>query len=84
MYIHVTSWRYANAFTQTSINKESYWLMLTLLRPEARSRSHDISLVCIEKCKKLEMFISFQATALNMSRINVVLSCQLLLAFKTL
>ena len=55
---YITSWRYVNDVTQTSINKASYWLALTLLRLEARSRSHDISMFCIEKCKQLEMFDS--------------------------
>ena len=45
------TWRYVNDITQTSINKKCYWLTLTLLRVEVRSRSHDISMFYMEKCK---------------------------------
>ena len=41
--VNITSWRNVNDVTQMSINKESYWLTLTLLCLEARSRSYDIS-----------------------------------------
>ena len=56
--INIKSWRYVNGVTQMSINKELYWLTLTLLRLEAWSRSHDISMFCIEKCKQPEMLVS--------------------------
>ena len=45
-----------------SINKERNWLTLTLLHLEAQSRSHDISMFCIEKCKQPEMLVSSKAT----------------------
>ena len=61
----ITSWRNVNDVTQMSINKESYWLTLTLLRLGARSRSHGISMFCIEKCKQLEMLVSSKATSLR-------------------
>ena len=48
------------------INKERYWLTLTFLRLEARSRSHDISIFCIKKGKQPEMLISSKATTLRM------------------
>ena len=64
--MNIRSWRYVNDVTQMSINKERYWLTLTLPRLEARSRSHDISLFCIEKCKQPEMLVSSKATALRM------------------
>ena len=32
-----------------------------LLRLEVQSRSHDISMFCIEKCKQLEMVVSSKA-----------------------
>ena len=51
-------WLYVNDVTQMSINKDHYWLALTLLRLLARSRSHDISMFCIEKCKQPEMLVS--------------------------
>ena len=50
----------------TPIKKASYWLTLTLLHLEARSRSHDFSMFCIEKCKQLEMLDSCKATTLRM------------------
>ena len=43
--MNITSWQYVNDVTQMSIKKESYWLMLTLLHLEARSRSHNISIM---------------------------------------
>ena len=49
-----------------SINKEHDWLMLTLPRLETLSRSHDVSMFCIKKCKKLEMLGSSKATTLRM------------------
>ena len=36
-------------------DREGYWLTLTLLRLEVWSSSHDISMFCIEKYKRLEM-----------------------------
>ena len=59
------AWRYVNDVTQMSINKEQYWLKLTLLRLEGRSRSHDISMFCIKKCKQPEMLVSSSATTLR-------------------
>ena len=59
--VTIREWRHAKVDGQ-----KSYWLTLTLLRPEAWSRSHNISMFCIEKCKKLEMLVSFKATALRM------------------
>ena len=61
----ITSWRYVNDVTQMLISKESYGLMLTLLLPDP-SRSHDISMFCIEKCKQLEIKVSSKATTLKM------------------
>ena len=55
--MNITSWRYMNDITQTSINKERYWLTLTLFRLEVLSRSNDISMLCIEKCKQPEMLV---------------------------
>ena len=49
-----------------SLHKERYWLTLTLLRLEARSRSHDISMFCIEKCKQPEMLASSKITTPRM------------------
>ena len=63
--MNITSWRNMNDVTQMSINKEHYWLMLTLLRPEARSRLHDISMFCIEKCKQSGMLVSSKAIFFN-------------------
>ena len=37
----VSPWRYLTNITQTSVSKQHRWLTLTLLRPEARYRSHD-------------------------------------------
>ena len=39
--LRLTSGRYANNVTQTSFNKECYWLTLTLLHITARPRSHN-------------------------------------------
>ena len=64
--MNITSWRYVNDVTQLSINKERYWLTLTLLSLEARSRSHDISMFCIEKCKQPEMLVSSKTNTLRM------------------
>ena len=64
--VNITSWRYVNDVTQMSINKERYWLTLTFLRLEARSRSRDISMFCIKKCKQPEMLVSSMATTLRM------------------
>ena len=33
--------------------------------PRARSRSHDISMFCIEKCKQPEILVSSKATTLS-------------------
>ena len=38
-----------NDIAQMLINKERYWLTFTLLRLEVRSRSHGISMFCMEK-----------------------------------
>ena len=64
--MNITSWRYVKDVTQLWINKERYWLMLRFLRLEAGSRSHDISMFCIEKCKQPEMLVSLKATTLRM------------------
>ena len=56
----------------TVVKKVSYWLMLTLLHLEARFRSHDISLLCLEKCKQLEMLDSSKAT----ENINIIMDHQ--------
>ena len=55
--MNIMSWRYVNDVMQMSINKERYWLTLTLLRLEELSRSHDISMFCIEKYKLPEMLV---------------------------
>ena len=39
--VTIREWRHINVDKQ-----RMFWLMLTLLRPEARSRSHDISMFC--------------------------------------
>ena len=65
-----SSWQYVNDVMQMSMNKEHYWLALTLLHLEARSRSHDISMLCIEKNKQSEMLVSSQATTLRMYPVN--------------
>ena len=64
--MNITSWRYVNDITQLLINKERHWLTLTLLWLEARSRSHEISMFCIEKCKQTEMLVSSKTTTLRM------------------
>ena len=63
--MNITLWRYVNDVMQMLINKERYWLTLTLLRLEARSRSHDISMFCIEKCKQPEILVSSKAITLR-------------------
>ena len=63
--MNITVWRHVNDATQISINKERHWYTLTLLRLEARSKSHDISMFCIEKCKQPEMLVSSKATVLR-------------------
>ena len=63
--MNITLWRYVNGVTQM-INKELYWLMMKLLHLEVRSRSHDVSMFCIEKCKQQEMLVSSKATSLRM------------------
>ena len=63
--MNITSWRYVNDVTQMSINKERYWLTLTLLRLEARSRSQDVSMFCIEQYKQPEMLISSKESTLR-------------------
>ena len=50
--MNITSSLHINDFTQKLINKERYGLTLTLLSLEVQSRSHDISMFCIEKCKQ--------------------------------
>ena len=64
--MYINTWRYVNDFMQSLINKESYWLTLTILCPEARPKSHDISLFCIEKCKQLEILVPSKATVQRM------------------
>ena len=64
--MNITPRRFVNDVTQMSINEERYWITLALLRLEARSRSHDISMFCIEKSKQPEMLISSKATTLRM------------------
>ena len=64
--MNITLWLHVNDVTQMLINKEHYWLTLTLLRLEVRSRSHDISMFCIENCKQPEVLVSSKATALRM------------------
>ena len=64
--MNIMSLRYVNDVTKMWINKEHYWLTLTLLRLEAPSRSHDISMFCIQKCKQPEMLVSSKATTLRM------------------
>ena len=39
--------------------QECYWLTLMLLLLVVRSRSRDMSMFCIQKCKQPEMFISY-------------------------
>ena len=48
-FLCITSWRYETNVTQTSVNKERYWLTSTLLCLTARTRSHDWQMFCIEK-----------------------------------
>ena len=55
-----------NDVTQLLINKESYWLTLTLLHLEARPRPRDCSMFCIEKCKQLGIMVSSKAATLRM------------------
>ena len=62
--MNIMLWGYVNDVMQMLINKEHYWL--TLLHLEGRSRSHDISMSCIEKCKQPEMLVSTKATTLRM------------------
>ena len=64
--MNITLWLYVNDVTQMLINKEQYWLTLTLLRLEAWSRSHDISMFCIEQCKQPEILVSSKATTQRM------------------
>ena len=64
--MNITSWRYMNDVKQMLINKDRYWMTLTLLRLEGRSTSHDSSMFCIEKCKQPEMLVSSKATTLRM------------------
>ena len=64
--MNITLCRYVNDVAQVSINKEPFWLTLTLIRLEAGSRSHDISMFCIEKCKQQEMLVSSKATTPRM------------------
>ena len=45
------------------LNKDHYWLTLTLLRLKALSRSHDTSMFCMEKCKQPEMLVSSKPVA---------------------
>ena len=52
--MNIMLWRYVNDITQNG-DKECYWLMLTLLRLEGWSRSRDILMFCIEKCKQPEV-----------------------------
>ena len=69
--MNITLWQYMNDVMQMSINKERYWLMLTLLHQEARSRSYDISMFGIEKCKQPETLVSSKATTLKMKYSNI-------------
>ena len=55
-----------NDVTRMLINKESYWLTLTLLHLEARHRPRDCSMFCIEKCKQLAIMVSSKAATLRM------------------
>ena len=64
--MNITPWRYMNEVTQKLINKERYWLTLTFLCLEALSRSHDIKMFCIEKCKQPEMLVSSKETTPRM------------------
>ena len=64
--MNIKSWQYVNDVTQMLINKERYWLTLTLLPLEELSRSHAISMFCIEKCKQPEKLVSSKATTLRM------------------
>ena len=56
---------YVSDVTQFAINKERLWMTLTLLRLEGRSRSHDISMFCTEKCKQPEMLVLSETTTLR-------------------
>ena len=64
--MNIMLWRYVDDVMQMLINKERYWLTFTLLRIEVRSRSNDIPMFCIEKCKHPEMLVSSKATTLRM------------------
>ena len=69
--MNITLWQYMNDLMQMSINKDRYWLTLTILHLEARSRSYDISMFGIEKCKQPEMLVSSKATTLKMKYSNI-------------
>ena len=53
------------------INKEIYWLTLTLLHLEARPRTRDCSMFCIEKCKQLGIMVSSKAATLRMLILSI-------------
>ena len=61
----LTSWRYATNVTQTSVNKERYWLTPTLLHFTARPRSHNWYFFFIEKWTATRMLVSSQAIAIK-------------------
>ena len=54
------------------INKESYWLTLTLLHLEARHRPRDCTMFCIEKCKQLGIMVSSKAATLRMKILLII------------
>ena len=64
--MNIKSWQYMNDITLILINKGCYLLTLTLVCLEALSRSHYISMFCIEKCKQPELLVSSKATELRM------------------
>ena len=64
-----------------AMNKESYWLTLTLLHLEARPRPRDCSMFCIEKCKQLGIMVSSKAASLRMYIENVNICVHSLLYF---
>ena len=58
--VDITLLRYMTDVTQMSINKESYWITLMLLSLEGQSKSHDISMFCIEKYSSQKNLVSFR------------------------
>ena len=58
-------WRYATNVTQTSVNKNRYWLTPTLLHLTARPQAHDWQMFFIEKWTATRMLGSSKAIAIR-------------------